>query len=47
MVEGDHIDFEGQAGDFLVLDPLDLPDAVGRIDDVIADREIMSTLVHR
>ena len=47
MVEGDDIDFERQAGDFLGFDPLHLAHAMGRIDDVIANREIVTALAHR
>ncbi len=47
MVEGDDVDLERQAGDLLVLDPIDLSDAVRRIDDVVADGKILDALSHR
>ncbi len=47
MVEGDHVNFKAQTSDFLGFDALNLAYAMGRIDDVIADREIMTTLAHR
>ena len=46
VVKGDHIDFELQTGDFLGFDPLHLTDAMRRIDDVIANREIVTALAH-
>jgi hypothetical protein len=46
MFEGDHINFERHAGDFLGLDPDDRTHAVGWIDDVIANGEIVDALVH-
>ena len=46
MVEGDDVNFERIAGDFLGFDPLHLAHAVSRIDDVIADGEFQTALAH-
>jgi hypothetical protein len=46
VVEGDDIDLEFQTGDFLGFDPLHLAHAVSRVDDVIANREIVTVLAH-
>src|SRR5581483_2792084 len=46
VIEGDHIDFEGQARDLLGFDPDDVADAMRRINDVITDGEIVNALVH-
>ena len=46
MVEGDDIDFEFVAGDHLGFDTLDPADAMGRIDDTVANDEFQNGLGH-
>jgi hypothetical protein len=46
VVEGDYIDFELIAGDFLGFDPLHLSNAMGGVDDMIANREFQTALAH-
>jgi hypothetical protein len=46
VVEGDYVDFELKTGHFLGFAPWPQPTTVGRIDDVIANREIQTALAH-
>jgi hypothetical protein len=47
VIEGDDVEFKRKARDLLMLDAGDRTDAVSRIDDMIADGEIVSALVHQ